>query len=191
MLPVQLLELDLAHMSAPQLAQAWRSAVRDMLLHTPGMLRHSGKVKISSSTAAAAAAAGSGPSPSVDTTAAAGSGGSSAAALKAARRAAKAGAKAMKQEGANTAAAAAAATAGCLGSGKGSSKKRKAALLGPDNEPAGLQEAVDSFTEAAAALFQELRPGAPLSLPKVLALCRSLGEQHTQVLCSRHPCGPA
>lgn len=38
------------------------------------------------------------------------------------------------------------------------------------------EAALSSFIEAARALFQEFRPDAPLSLPRVLALCRMIGE---------------
>lgn len=37
--------------------------------------------------------------------------------------------------------------------------------------------AISSFSEAATALFNELRPGAPHSLRRMLALCRLVGEQ--------------
>lgn len=195
---MELLELDLSGMTEQQMAQVWIEKVRKLLTDNLDMLQHdsSNSGRRSSNDAGHKDKS---PMPSVITpnrtssrTGAVSAGNSTAhTAAAAAAGGSKSNKKSSKSKSVATAAAAAAATA----SAEAAAGRRHASTAdkGRSRHAASVDAAVAAFTAAATALFQEFRPGAPLSLRKVLALCKLIGKLACQLVlkdCLRRTTAP-
>jgi len=179
MLPEQLLSLDTSTLSPQQLAEAWQQSVSDALQQhqqqedlSPAKSVHSNS-KSRASDAAAAAAGDDAVAPAKKADSA---GGGAASKSKRKGSSSSSGDDKTKAKKKSNKAKDSKEGEGEDKHAKDSKVTAKEAKSKVKREATPQEVALSSFIEAAWALFQEFRPDAPLSLPKVLALCRLIGE---------------